>query len=88
MNNLDDVVMFCDPHPGFAGASIPIPEPVRVVANVLDKKQLTIKRAVDMIKKVIIEGEVYVAFKEKCIMLIVKTPSKEIKNSWRVIRWR
>ena len=87
MNNLDDVVKFYEPHPGSAGASIPIPEQVRVVANVLDKKQITIRRAVELIKKAAIEGEVDAMLKDKCIMLTVKTPSKEIKNCWRVIRW-
>lgn len=50
---------FFDPHPGFAGAMIPIPEPVRLVANKLAGKRMPLREAVAQIKAVT-EGEVSV----------------------------
>lgn len=56
---LDAVKTFFDPHPGFAGALIPIPGPVRKVANDLNGESMTLREAVARIQAVT-NGEVSV----------------------------
>ncbi len=92
MNRLDDVVRFLNPHPGFAGASIPIPDSVKKVADVLNRKTLTIKKAAEMIEKADTNGgKVDVLLRDKCIMFtkMIKRPGDDeyIKHVWRVIEW-
>jgi len=48
--NLDEVVEFFDPYPGFADAMIPIPEPVRRVAADLDGKSMTLRAALKLLR--------------------------------------
>jgi len=43
---------FFDPHPGFAGAIIPIPAAVKKVADGLNGKTMLLQKAVDMIQAV------------------------------------
>lgn len=50
--DLNAVKTFFDPHPGFAGAAIPIPKEVRKVANNLDGKSMTLFEAVKQIQAV------------------------------------
>jgi hypothetical protein len=45
------LVKFHDPHPGFAGASIRFPEPLRQVANELDGMTGTIEDAIALLQE-------------------------------------
>ena len=48
--DLDAVKTFYDPHPGFAGASIPIPGPVKKAAEALDGKTMSLRDAIALIQ--------------------------------------
>ena len=49
---------FYDPHPGFAGCTIPIPEEVRLVANELNGQEMELEIAIELIQKACPEGKV------------------------------
>jgi len=48
----DTTVTFYDPHPGFAGAAIPIPDAVKRVADALDRQTLPLADGVQRIQAV------------------------------------
>ena len=48
--DLDEKKTFYDPHPGFAGAAIPIPGPVKAAADALDGKSMTLREALAKIR--------------------------------------
>ena len=48
----DQKKFFFDPHPGFAGAVIPIPAAVKKVADELNNKTMTLKEAIAKIRAV------------------------------------
>lgn len=50
--DLDSVKTFFDPHPGFAGAVIPIPAMVKNVADELNGQSVSLRKAVSKIKTV------------------------------------
>ncbi len=83
---------FFDPHPGFGGCAVPLPEPVRKVASALDGQKATLKDAVAKVKAVIGKGFRLEA-KKGCIMLFQGSLEETIKSGtpthcWRVIKYR
>lgn len=48
--DLDAVRTFYDPHPGFAGAAIPIPKEVKKVADDLNGKKLSVREALEKLR--------------------------------------
>ena len=48
--NSNELKFFFDPHPGFAGAMIPIPDKVRIVAEKLTGKIISLEDAVAQIQ--------------------------------------
>lgn len=48
MSHIDQSVprTFYDPHPGFAGAAIPIPGPIKVIADTLNGETLPLSEAI------------------------------------------
>jgi hypothetical protein len=83
---LDQVKTFFDPHPGFAGAIIPIPEEVRRVANELDGKSMTLGEAIALIQAVT-KGTVSVVKKYNFISLEIIEKSG-VRHMFRVIRFK
>jgi hypothetical protein len=77
---------FFDPHPGLAGCSQPIPEPVKKLAAKLDGQTIELNEAVEKVKAVC-GGEVKTVEAQMpgdhgFIHLLIGS------NSWRVIRYR
>lgn len=83
--NLDAIKTFFDPHPGFAGAMIPIPEAVRKVANELSEKTMSLRDAIAKIQAVT-EGIVSIA--ENYDFISLKLDSNGMCHRFRVIRFK
>ena len=84
--NLNAVKTFFDPHPGLAGAIVPIPEAVKKVANNLNGKSMTLREAVARIKAVT-KGTVRVVDRFEFIYL-EHTESNGVQHGFRVIRFK
>ena len=84
--NLDAVKTFFNPHPGFTGAMIPIPESVRKVANELDGKSMTLREAIARIQTVT-KGKVSIANNYDFISLEI-TEASGIRHRFRVISFK
>ena len=82
--NLDEVKEFFDPHPGLAGATIPIPARVKKVADKLNGKKMSLRKALAAIRRVA-KGKVSVYMDN--IMLWLGKPG-EVQYHFRVIRFR
>ncbi len=79
---------FFDPHPGFAGAAIPIPGPIKRVADALDGQTLSLKEAVSRLQAVGI-GTVEVVPEHDYIGLrLGDTSGRYVSHFFRVIRFR
>jgi hypothetical protein len=76
---------FLDPHPGFMGAAIPIPEPVRLAANDLAGRTMRLADAIAALKAVT-DGEVWAVAQYRYIGLRIKEPSGR-EHHFRVIRY-
>lgn len=82
--NLDAIKTFFDPHPGFVGATIPIPAAVRKVANDLNGKSVSLREAVAKIQA-ITSGKVSV--RNGWIALELRE-SNGTRHMFRVIRFK
>jgi len=79
---------FFDPHPGFAGAAIPIPGPVKKVADELDGQTLSLKEAVARLQAVGI-GTIEVVSEHDYIGLrLGDVGGRYACHFFRVIRYR
>jgi len=85
--DLRAVKTFYDPHPGFAGAAIPIPSPVKLVADQLDGQSLTLGEAVKRLQAVT-SGVIKVDPEFNCIFLKLGGGGKYLCHMFRVIRYR
>lgn len=83
--DLDKLMHFYEPHPGFAGATIPIPSPVKKIADDLDSKTMSLHDAVARIEAVT-DGKVDVDSKYKNIGLSISYGTTT--HVWRVIKYR
>ena len=83
--DLDAVKTFYDPHPGLAGALIPIPASVKEVANELDGRRMSLRKAVAKIQAVT-TGSVEVVKKHNFISL--NLTDGDLGHQFRVIRFR
>jgi hypothetical protein len=86
-----DLRSFYDPHIGFAGATAPLPAPIKVVADALDGARMSLKGAVKILETVAsgLGGEVRI--KPDHGMLTLTWSSKangDPIHHWRVIRYR
>lgn len=84
---LDERKTFYDPHPGFMGAAIPIPDAVKKVADKLNGKNMSLRRAIDRLKKVT-NGELFMRM--DCILLKERGAGNYAGgwHIWRVIKYR
>lgn len=82
--NLDEVKTFFDPHPGFAGAAIPIPSAIKKAANQLNGKSMSLRKAVIKLQAVT-GGKVSV--NDGWIALELREPD-DIRHMFRVIRFK
>ncbi len=49
MVNLNQKVELYDPHPGFAGAAVPLPQPMKILADGLAGQSMTLEQALKII---------------------------------------
>lgn len=85
--DLDEVRTFYDPHPGFAGAAIPIPAAVKAVADGLDGRRLSLREAVAELQAVT-PGQVDVVPEFSFIGLHLAGSGRHLSHFFRVIRYR
>jgi len=85
--DLDEVKTFFDPHPGFAGAAIPIPAAVKKVADGLDGQRLSLREAVARLQAVT-PGKVEVVAEFDFIGLRLDGSGRHLSHFFRVIRYR
>lgn len=89
--NLNQEVELFDPHPGFAGAAIRIPQPIKEIADELDGKVMPLKEAVERLRGAGI-GEIKIVPDYQYIALtlgVVNLPGGEVpRHLFRVIRYR
>ena len=78
---------FFDPHPGFAGAAIPIPGAIKKVADALNGQTLPLKEALARLRAVGI-GEIGVVAKYAFITLRLYSGPNQPEHFFRVIRYR
>ena len=45
-------VTFYDPHPGYKGAMIPLPKPMKEIADILDGQEMNLEEAVGAIESI------------------------------------
>ena len=84
--NLDVLRFFFDPHPGFAGAAIPIPAEVKKIANMMNATKTSLRKAKDRIQAVT-EGRVFI--RNGWIGLELNDPAIDSRRHFfRVIRFR
>jgi hypothetical protein len=96
--NMDEVKTFYDPHPGIGGAVVPMPRPIKKVADELAGKSMTLREAVQKVEeaagqgivKVVSEPEFhYIRFETKTLKQALEEESDDNpRHSWRVIRFR
>lgn len=77
------ICKFSDPHPGFAGASIPIPVKVKKIADSLNGQEMDLQAAIAKIGAVT-DGEITI-YKD-CLMLKLGSPGR-MEHMFRVIRF-
>ena len=82
---LNELKTFYDPHPGFAGAFLPIPTAVRKVAEELNGKTMTLGEALAKIRAVT-AGKVELV--EEYNYISLDTTTGCCRNYYRVIRYR
>jgi hypothetical protein len=82
--DLEAVKTFYDPHPGFQGAAIPIPEPVRLVAVALNGTALSLREAAARLQTAT-KGSI--AVEDGFIGLRLGRPGGPV-HYFRVIRYR
>ena len=80
-------VFFFSPHPGWAGAATPVPEPVRLVANKLNGRILTIQQGLDKLTNVMPAG-FRLSVEPDCVLLWSLQIPHVARHCWRVLRYR
>lgn len=78
---------FFDPHPGFLGAAIPIPSPIKAVADALAGQTLPLREALQRLKDVGI-GEIELHADQGWIALRLDGGARYASHLFRVIRFR
>lgn len=86
MREPDKVYEFYDPHPGLAGCSVRIPEPIRLIANEISGSRMSLRQAVFLIRAAT-TGIVEAVEDMGMITLRIEESTGQI-HSWRVIRFR
>ena len=83
----DTTVTFYDPHPGFGGATVPIPLAVKRVADELNGQTMLLSEALDRIRAVT-DGAVFPVLPHQYIALrILDSGPRWIEHGFRVIRY-
>ena len=85
--DLDSPRTFYNPHPGFAGAAIPIPVAIRRIAEDLDGQTLSLRKAIHRLEKAEI-GEISVVAELNFIKLLLDGDKKYRCHIFRVICYR
>ena len=85
--NLDEVKTFYDPHPGFAGAAIPIPPAVKKVADELNGKTLPLREAMNRIRRVT-KGELKIVILDIGFIMLKIKARDGATHGFRVICFR
>ncbi len=85
--NDDTRKYFYAPHPGIGGAAVPLPLQLKVVADGLDGKVMSIARATEILKAVAPTAEVEDVAKGGYLMLKFHFGNGGM-HAWRIIRYR
>lgn len=87
--DLDALVTFYEPHPGFGGAVVPLPGPIKTVIDKLDGKTMTLRQGIEKIKAAGI-GQLEILEDYGCIMLNLGEwpPKKAPCHTWMIIKYK
>jgi len=83
--DLDETREFYDPHPGLAGAMIPLPKDVKKVADGMDGQLLSLREAIRKIQQVT-KGSIELP--EGYDFIGLRIGGEGLTHSWRVICYR
>ena len=83
-------VRLFDPHPGFGGAAVPLPQPIKKVVDELDGQTMYLHEAIRVLDESINqvfeqEENAVIEAQENCILLTVGT-FNTTRHCWRLIR--
>lgn len=81
-------VLLYDPHPGFGGAAIPLPNEVKKVVDQLTNCILEIDQAIDKIKQAAPKIGTVEVSKQSDYILMFWTLPNGVMHGWRVIRFK
>lgn len=80
--------VFFDPHPGFAGAAVPIPQKIKEVADELSGQTMSLREAVKRLRAVQV-GSIEVAAERNFIKLsLTDSGGRYIEHMFCVIKYR
>lgn len=87
--DLDTLVTFYEPHPGFGGAAVPLPGPVKKAIDELDGKTMILRQGIEKIKATGI-GQLEILEDYGYIMLNLNEwpPKKAPCHTWLLIKYR
>jgi len=86
--DLQAIKTFFDPHPGFAGAAIPIPHQVKEAADKLDGQSLTLAEALECLRSAYPAGRFEVVAEYDFVSLWLDGGRHQPSHMFRVIRYR
>jgi len=84
---LNEVKEFYDPHPGFAGAAIPLPAPIKSAVDKLSGRKMTLLRALTEIRDST-PGDLRVDAEHGCVFLRLDGGGRYVFHMFRLIRFR
>lgn len=84
-DDLNRVVTFYDPHPGFLGAASPLPGAVKKVVDELDGKTMSLREAVTKFQAVT-GGKITV--ERDCLFLRLGSDANYAAHVFRLIRYK
>jgi nucleoside 2-deoxyribosyltransferase len=87
---IDREVVFYDPHSGFGGASVPLPESLKCVADELNDKRMFLSQAVECIRKAIPRGVLSFRVEVNCYerFIVVELEYNIAYHGWALIHFK
>ncbi|MBN2052044.1 hypothetical protein JW756_00915 [Candidatus Woesearchaeota archaeon] len=82
-------VKLYNPHPGIGGALLPLPKPMKDIADKLNRKSMSLDKAIEMISQVAkkVGGQVAVVEEHKYIRFQIKEPNNYV-HVYRLICYK
>ena len=86
--DMEKLRVFYDPHPGFAGAAVPIPQKIKQVADALSGQTMSLREAVKRLRAVRV-GQIDVVAEPNFIRLsLTDSGGRYLEHAFCVIKYR